>query len=423
METLEEFRRKNPDVAISQYDLRLAGQDPRFAQDLVTAKTLAKEAGNDGALMSQAHELLEKSRAQYGSYSGGQDGSQYLPDGLLNAGNAYAKLEEQLGGAAQLAGSAYQEQADALRGYQEDLRLQAQQQKEDVTSGYFKSLEQLRERQANQGYSPLGGQSRTEQAAALSESYRLRQQADSALREALTQTQLKIGELLAKGKSEQAQQLYENAKLLMQERQNALDSALKKQQLDDAWAQNQAKNQLSEGELLGVYRGQDTLGARKLREDSRQFDAQLGEKQRKFDRELAEKQRQADAKLALEWEKARQRKASSAKTAQEKLPEERQKTLQAAVQEAMRLTEARRKELLKKDLPQSEAEYQSWEAAFEYLDGSMGPEEGSMAFTMLEVPQSYVERYLRTTYGGRRSGGAQPQTPGELLYDLWGLGK
>lgn len=120
--TYDELRKKIAESGQtwSEADQRLAQNNPDAGMSLLTAKndwTKARNSGNSAAA-ADAHNTAEQIRRQYGSYSGGQDGSGYVLDSTyFNYNDPYKgtlnQLADKLAGYQEFA-NPYQGQLDAL---------------------------------------------------------------------------------------------------------------------------------------------------------------------------------------------------------------------------------------------------------------------------------------------------------------------
>lgn len=173
-------------------------------------------------------------------------------------------------------------QVAAQRKQQELARYQAQKQKEGVTAGYYAGLGALNEAAANNGYSSLGGQSRSEQANAVSQMTQAQNNIENTLQTNIAQIESNIANLVQQGRLAEAEQQFNNLQFLKQEEQRVLDNQYRNDAFE--WQkQNDLFNRaIAEGNLTGVYNGLPTLAKQQLVESIRQFDKTFDENVRQF---------------------------------------------------------------------------------------------------------------------------------------------
>jgi len=231
---------KKTGTVVSDADRALIDANPDFAQIFYNQKD-AWHTGNDQQ-KKDANTALNDARAYYGGYTGGQTGTQTE---TLSA--SWPKMASQLQGRADNVQRATDAQVRLQRANIERARADAQQQIKDNTAGYFAGLAAQNEAAANQGWNPMGGQSRTERARALSQMQAQQNQIQSDLRNTEAQYEAAIASLVANGEYQQAQMVLENLNALRDEFSNMYSR---------------------------------DYGNRQLAENQRQFNATLAESQR-----------------------------------------------------------------------------------------------------------------------------------------------
>lgn len=398
---LEEFQEKNPDVRFSNADRQLAASNDEFAQQIINAKGLFYSANGDAEKEQEANKLAETARALQGSYLGGADGSAYQKLGQQGyTSSPYAALNSQLNGAVNAIRSANNASVNALEGKQDYLRYDAKKQKEGVTAGYFQSLSSLDEHIANSGYSALGGQSRTLRADAVSDAYSMQNDVDNSLRSALVDIDIEIGQLIADGKTKEAQALYDSAQIWLEESRFQQEQTAKQQQ-------QEVENALAAGKLTGTYNGQDTL-------DKQKYDSSL----KQFEDELSYKYSALNQKKTTSSSRTSQQKAEDSAAIKDVLGADSMQVT-ALVENAKKVAAEQESGQSGSGLAGYEQSEEKWIKALMYIDQTAGLSDGIAAIYELGVPTEVLNKYLHMHYSDYSGDLSQVTVPGQMLYLEW----
>lgn len=281
--SLDDFKQKTG-VNVSAEDAALINKSPEFANEFYKQKDAWLNSGGDVKKQQDANYALNNAREAYGNYTGGTDGMDVVRYGntVQVPNNQWSTLNSQLNGLTSMIREGTDAQVAAQRKQQELARYQAQKQKEGVTAGYYAGLGALNEAAANNGYSPLGGQSRSEQANAVSQMTQAQNNIENTLQTNIAQIESNIANLVQQGRLAEAEQQFNNLQFLKQEEQRAIDNQYRNDAFE--WQkQNDLFNRaIAEGNLLGVYNGMPTLAKQQLVESIRQFDKTFDENVRQF---------------------------------------------------------------------------------------------------------------------------------------------
>lgn len=281
--SLDDFKQKTG-VNVSAEDAALINKSPEFANEFYKQKDAWLNSGGDVKKQQDANYALNNAREAYGNFTGGTDGMDVVRYGntVQTPNNQWSTLNSQLNGLTSMIREGTDAQVAAQRKQQELARYQAQKQKEGVTAGYYAGLGALNEAAANNGYSSLGGQSRSEQANAVSQMTQAQNNIENTLQTNIAQIESNIANLVQQGRLAEAEQQFNNLQFLKQEEQRVLDNQYRNDAFE--WQkQNDLFNRaIAEGNLTGVYNGLPTLAKQQLVESIRQFDKTFDENVRQF---------------------------------------------------------------------------------------------------------------------------------------------
>lgn len=281
--SLDDFKQKTG-VNVSAEDAALINKSPEFANEFYKQKDAWLNSGGDVKKQQDANYALNNAREAYGNFTGGTDGMDVVRYGntVQTPNNRWSTLNSQLNGLTSMIREGTDAQVAAQRKQQELARYQAQKQKEGVTAGYYAGLGALNEAAANNGYSSLGGQSRSEQANAVSQMTQAQNNIENTLQTNIAQIESNIANLVQQGRLAEAEQQFNNLQFLKQEEQRVLDNQYRNDAFE--WQkQNDLFNRaIAEGNLTGVYNGLPTLAKQQLVESIRQFDKTFDENVRQF---------------------------------------------------------------------------------------------------------------------------------------------
>lgn len=281
--SLDDFKQKTG-VNVSAEDAALINKSPEFANEFYKQKDAWLNSGGDVKKQQDANYALNNAREAYGNYTGGTDGMDVVRYGntVQVPNNQWSTLNSQLNGLTSMIREGTDAQVAAQRKQQELARYQAQKQKEGVTAGYYAGLGALNEAAANNGYSPLGGQSRSEQANAISQMTQAQNNIENTLQTNIAQIESNIANLVQQGRLAEAEQQFNNLQVLLQEDQRALDNQHRNDVFEEQKRSTRVQEALAEGNLLGVYNGLPTLAKQQLVESIRQFNVTFDEDVRRY---------------------------------------------------------------------------------------------------------------------------------------------
>ena len=259
-------------------DAYIKQSSPSSYQQIQAAKSAweAANAAGDRAGMDAAHQAAESIRAAYG-YSGGVDGSQYLP-------NAYAPIRNQYMDAANAAAQAYrlaaQQGASQLEAQRPQIQADYDALAKQTYINYMKEKQSLPETMAKLG---ITGQGAAESTAA-SQSNQYQQnvlEGELARQEALQGLNNRINELYQQGELQAAQA---QADILMSLAQGYPDFLESQQEWEYKLAQQQAeKNQQAWENSQQEWKNQQQIREQQLAAQKEAADQQ----QDAFNRQLA----------------------------------------------------------------------------------------------------------------------------------------
>ena len=281
--SLDDFKQKTG-VNVSAEDAALINKSPEFANEFYKQKDAWLNSGGDVKKQQDANYALNNAREAYGNYTGGTDGMDVVRYGntVQVPNNQWSTLNSQLNGLTSMIREGTDAQVAAQRKQQELARYQAQKQKEGVTAGYYAGLGALNEAAANNGYSPLGGQSRSEQANAVSQMTQAQNNIENTLQTNIAQIESNIANLVQQGRLAEAEQQFNNLQFLKQEEQRAIDNQYRNDAFEEQKRSTRVQEALAEGNLLGVYNGLPTLAKQQLVESIRQFNVTFDEDVRRY---------------------------------------------------------------------------------------------------------------------------------------------
>ena len=281
--SLDDFKQKTG-VNVSAEDAALINKSPEFANEFYKQKDAWLNSGGDVKKQQDANYALNNAREAYGNFTGGTDGMDVVRYGntVQTPNNQWSTLNSQLNGLTSMIREGTDAQVAAQRKQQELARYQAQKQKEGVTAGYYAGLGALNEAAANNGYSPLGGQSRSEQANAISQMTQAQNNIENTLQTNIAQIESNIANLVQQGRLAEAEQQFNNLQVLLQEDQRALDNQHRNDVFEEQKRSTRVQEALAEGNLLGVYNGLPTLAKQQLVESIRQFNVTFDEDVRRY---------------------------------------------------------------------------------------------------------------------------------------------
>lgn len=286
--SLDDFKQKTG-VNVSAEDAALINKSPEFANEFYKQKDAWLNSGGDVKKQQDANYALNNAREAYGNYTGGTDGMDVVRYGntVQVPNNQWSTLNSQLNGLTSMIREGTDAQVAAQRKQQELARYQAQKQKEGVTAGYYAGLGALNEAAANNGYSPLGGQSRSEQANAVSQMTQAQNNIENTLQTNIAQIESNIANLVQQGRLAEAEQQFNNLQFLKQEEQRAIDNQYRNDAFEEQKRSTRVQEALAEGNLMGVYNGLPTLAKQQLVESIRQFNVTFDEDVRRYGLEYA----------------------------------------------------------------------------------------------------------------------------------------